>query len=1170
MEFKLTSFLFKRKKIIINFMRIFIMLFFTTVFCATPLEVFSQNAEIVVEANKTISVDQVFEMIKSQTEYTFMYPEDLFKNAPKVSLKKGKIKTSSLLEMILSKGRYQIAFDNNKAILITDISKSAQQYNLHGIVTDKDGTPLPGVTVVNNTTIRGTYTNFNGEYNITAKSGDNISFSYVGFATQKFVITDQTELNVQMLEEEAQLEEVVLVGYGTQKRDEVSSAISSVEKADIKGNIIGVTSFDKILGGLVKGVLITESSGELGGGVDINIRGITSPFNGSDNNPLFVIDGVPFYTNSNITTGDSTEYANIENPLQAINPRDIESIDVLKDAGATAIYGSRGANGVIIVKTKRGKRNEKMSVSLTATTSFGKPIKTIDFLSAEQWKEFNDEFFTYSAIAANTNPAVSVFSLNNYAYMADLAIDFGSFPYQISYNGPNPDFYGTANTVWADEVFRDPAVTNQYNLSIYGGSKNTNYSITAGYTDQEGLLVGEKYKKFNVGIGIDSDINEYIKVGITTNISNTDTDTGYSSFNADLNSKLNGRPDIEPFDEDGNFTTMDSKLYGFYDWKEPNPLAALTGLVIERNSFNVLGNAYLEAKVVKNVKVKLAVNAARFSSDDYNFAPSSIVNIQSPLYGEQLSSLTTSKVLNTTFESNLTTDYSNTFGKNTVTVLAGFTWQKGLTDREYFQFQGFPDDKILTNITSAERTTNSNGTKLETGLNSIIGRVTYSYDNKYYATINARRDRSARFGPENQVAFFPSLALSWNITNENFMQNSVFNSLRLRTSIGKTGSNNVGDFAYLQFFEPGTYGNASYGGDPAIGLTGSLPNRDIRWETTNDLNIGLNFALLNNRLSGSFDVYNRKTKDALMPTPFSLETGARDYTANFADITNKGFEIDLTGEIIRTDNWRWAASVNLSKNTNTLDKFNEVGIASYLLDYYEIGKEVNLIKGYVVDHIFNDQAELDALNAGAPDGMYQRLGTDLGDYMYKDLNNDGEITAEDREHIGSAQADFFGGFNTQVTFKGLSFGAYFNYSVGGETVRGSFANRFNYQPKANTGAEYFNNTWTPERTDAEYPRVILGDPNRNRVTSSRLVYDTSYLRLRTLNVSYDFLSVLDKPLGLTGLELFVSGSNLFTITDFPGVNPTSSNGGAASIASGINRDPYPIAKTWSLGINVKF
>jgi len=1145
------------------------MLFFTTVFSATPLEVFSQNAKIVVEANKTISVDQVFEMIKSQTEYTFMYPEDLFKNAPKVSLKKGKIKTSSLLEMILSKGRYQIAFDNNNAILITDISKSAQQYNLYGRVTDKDGTPLPGVTVVNNTTIRGVATDFNGDYNITAKSGDNITFSYMGFATQKFVISDQTKLDVKMLEEEAQLEEVVLIGYGTQKASEISSAISSVKEADINQNLIGVTSFDKALSGLIKGVRVTETSGEMGAAADINIRGITSPFNGADNNPLFVIDGVPFQTNSNYSGTDNTQFANIENPLQSINPRDIESVDVLKDAAATAIYGSRGANGVIIVKTKRGNRNENMQVSFTATTSIGKPIKTIDFLTTDQWKDFNDEFFTNSAIVANRNPAVSVFSLNNFSYMADLEIDFGVYPYQISYNGPNPDYYGSANTKWADEVYRDPAVTQQYNLSVLGGSKNTNYSISGGYTDQEGLLHNENYKKYNFRVGIDSDIKDFLRVGVTANIGYSKMNTGYNTGNGDLNTLLNARPDIEAIDEDGNFTTVDSKFFGA-DYKEPNPLAKLTGNDIENKGFNVLGNAYVEADIVKNVKVKGDVNIARFASDGYSFAPASILGIQNIYYGDPISTLTTSNVVNTTVESNLTANYENTFGKHAINVLGGFTWQKNSTDREYFGFSGFPDDEILTNITSAANVTSHNGTRIESGLNSIIGRLTYNYDSKYYATVNVRRDRSVKFGPENQVAFFPSLAVSWNMTNEDFMDNSIFNSLRLRASIGETGSNNVGDFSYLQFFAPGTYGGANYGGNPAIGLTGVLPNPGIKWETTNEINFGLNYALLKNRLSGSIDVYNRKTTDALMATPFSLETGASQYTSNFADLTNKGFEIDLYGEIIKNENLTWSAGLNLSKNTNTLDKFNEVGINSLLLDYYEVGREVNIIKGYVVEKIFNDQTELDALNTGAPDGIYQRAGTELGDYMYKDLDGDGEITSEDREYLGSAQADFFGGFNTQVRYKGFSLQAYFNYSVGGETTRGSFANRFFYNPNMNTNAEFYQNTWTPERTNAEFPRFVIRDPNNNRRVSDRMVYDTSYLRLKTLQFAYDFSKDVIRTIGLTDLSLFVTGSNLFTATSFPGINPEATNGGFASTGSSVNRDPYPIAKAWSLGINVKF
>ena len=334
--------------------------------------------------------------------------------------------------------------------------------------------------------------------------------------------------------------------------------------------------------------------------------------------------------------------------------------------------------------------------------------------------------------------------------------------------------------------------------------------------------------------------------------------------------------------------------------------------------------------------------------------------------------------------------------------------------------------------------------------------------------------------------------------------------------------------------------------------------------------IELNFALLNSRLRGSIDWYDRKTEGALMPTPYALETGALEYTSNFADLSNTGFEFDIEGDIIDRSDLKWTAGLNFAKNKNTLDKFNEDGISPFLLDYYEVGREVNIIKGYQVEKIFQDQSEIDALNASAPDGTYQRPGTGPGDFKYKDLDGDGHITPDDREYLGSAQPDFFGGFSSQLTYKNFSLGAYFNYSVGGESRWSGFGNKFFYSPNNNTYAMFYENVWTPERTDAKYPRFVIRDPNNNRRTSSESVYDTSFLRLKTLQLGYSFPNELIGSLGLTSASLFVSGSNLWTLSDFPGINPEARVGGFASAGSLENRDPYPVAKTWSVGINVKF
>lgn len=1184
MEIKFTNVLFDSKKNLLKtIMRLFFLLFCVFSFGFTPSNGFSQNAKIKIKSDLNLTVDEVFNLIRQQTDYTFVYSSDLFNKSSKITLKEGKISTSKLLSKSLENLNYTYLFLDNKTIVLTKKVVKAElagiekieaiQQSISGIVTDVNKNPLPGVNVLvgkkGSTIVKGVVTDFEGKYTIEGAEGEMVTFSYMGFTTKEYVISNQTVINVVLEEATGKLEEVVLVGYGSQKREEVSSAISSVEAKDLTRNIVGETSFDAALGGLMKGVNVSQGSGQLGSGVDINIRGITSPFAGADNNPLFVIDGVPFRTNINsFGNNDNTSNINAGNPLESINPNDIESIDVLKDAAATAIYGSRGANGVIIVNTKRGEKGEKMSIAVNLSTTFAKPIKNNDYLSTDQWKSFNDEFFTYSTQATNESPYMDLFFLSEYSYMANLPIDW--WTYTIGYEGPNEDYYGTENTNWADEVFRDPAITNQVNVSVLGGSEKTNYSLSAGYTDQEGLILEEEYKKYNFNVSLDSQVNKILKVGATVNIGYSNLNSGYRSLNGDFGNELQARPDIASRDENGDFTRVESVEYGYFPLSEPNPLALMTGSTYQTKGFSLLGNTYAEFEVIEDLKIKADVNVARFNTDEYSFRPVSVVGIISDLYGDTRSTLTTTDVVNTNVVSNLTANYTKSIDKHNFSGLIGFAWDRNYSDRKFFQLEGFPDDEILTNITSGEEVTNKAGSSYETGLNSAFGRITYSYNDKYFATANLRSDRSIKFGPENQRAFFPSLALSWNISNEPFLQKNTINSLRLRASIGKTGSNNVGDFAYLQFFTPGRNNDANYGGNQAIGLNGILPNEGIKWETTNEMNIGLNFGLFNNRLYGSFDFYHRKTTDALMPSPFPLETGAEYYTANFADLTNKGIEFDIGGDIILTKDWRWSASFNIAQNKSTLDKFNQDGISPFLIDRYEIGREVNLIKGYRVEKIFQDQTELDELNAGSPTGFYQELATGLGDYKYVDLNDDGRITSADREYLGSAQPDFFGGFNTEVKYKGFYLSAYFNYSVGGESLWARYGNKFLYVPNKNTYSMFYENTWTPERTDAEYPRFVINDPNYNSRISNKTVYDTSFLRLKTLQFGYQFPKSIVEKMSATDLSLFVTGSNLWTLSNFPGLNPEAQGDGFASVTSTDNNDPYPVAKTWSVSLNVKF
>ena len=1077
------------------------------------------------------------------------------------------------------------------------IPKLQKTFEIKGIITDSEGVPLPGVTIYvssdsnprideddgsNNFVIRGTQTDFNGEFTLKVSVNYYLNVSALGyqFYSQKILSEDKTYYAITLEEEVSSLEAIVLVGYGTQKRREVSSAISSIKAGKVQENLGAYPSFDRGLPGLIKGVQVIQKSGQIGASVDINIRGITSPFSGSDNNPLFVIDGVPFQANPlNFNTNDETRFNENPNPLQTINPNDIESIDVLKDASATAIYGSRGVNGVIIVKTKRGKRGQKTKINLFSVSTFGTPIRMLDYLNAAQYKERLDHLFKNSAAFANSSSALSINTVNTYNYLANLAIDGTGADRKITYSGLKEDFFQDADTNWSKEVYRPVAFTQRNNVSIRGGGTDTSYGVNVGHTTQEGLLKAENYKQYNFSTNVDSQINKAISVGGTVNVNYSDHQSGLNDVNNSLNTDiLNARPDVAPYDEDGNFKRIKDKLNGYYDAMLANPIAKATGHDSNLKTFSVLGNLYTEVEWLNNLKVRGSVNIARFSNEKRLFNPHTIVQNIVPAFGARSSSLTDQMSVNTNVTFNVTADYHITLAeKHNLYALVGMSRDRLYSHRKRHFYTDFPDDKNLTTATYAKTTSRKSVTDNQSGLNSFFSRASYNYDEKYFITLNFRTDISSKFGPGNERAYFPSVSGSYNVAKESFFKEAFpyVNNLRLRLGYGHTGSQNVADFAYQQFFRVGFRAGGLYNSSPAVGSDGALPNLDTQWENTKEWNMGLDYGFLNNRIRGSVDVYDRKTTGALMAGVYPLETGASDYTQNFADVSNKGIEIDIFGDIVQTQDIIWSLGFNIAKNINTLDKFNKEGVSSYISRFYEVGKELNIITGYVVEGIFQTQKEIDDLNAKAPGTgaakLYQAAGTAPGDYKYKDLDGDGKITTKDQEYLGSSQPDFFGGFNTQVSYKSISLSANFNYSVGGEATYAGDGSGLS--AVGNNIETRYLDTWTPTNKDAKYPRAIISGGysiNNNLRRSSALVHDTSYLRLQSLQLEYHLPIDLVKNFGLSRLAFTVTGTNLWTLTNYPGTDPSALLGGFAERNSTNSRAPYPLAKTWSLGVNINF
>ena len=1146
-------------------MKFTLLFLFITLVQVNASSSYGQKNTVTMDVNG-VAMSNVFQIIENQTDFHFFYNRNELNLNQKIDLNVDKKLVSDVLGKLFKNTNISYQILGNQIVLKkvdktkVETVSAAYQKQIEGVVVDKAGLPLTGVTVTIEGTNYGTTTDFNGRFKFNSEAnGKFLIFSYVGFEPMRVAFDGTSNLKIVLLQELNELEEVVLVGYGKQKRTEFSGAVSSVSAKDIVQASTGTIGFDRALGGLVKGVQVSQNTGRPGAPVRINIRGLTSPLSsvgGGLNQPLFVIDGVPFNV-------DALQGAN---PLSTLNPNDIESFDVLKDAGATSIYGSRGANGVIIIKTKRGKKGQPSRVNFNYATTLAQPINTVGALNATQYKNFYNQLITNTVDAMNNgqmDPFIS-FDLQN---IAKVDLDFDTF--MVSNNGMNDDYFGTANTDWSKEVFRSMAVTKQANLSLSGGSDKTNYNFSTSFIDQEGLTIKDKMKQYNLGMSLDTDLTDFVKIGSSVNVGHTEANSGENDIlnQFTVNTSIaRARPDLAPRDENGKLVGQPDYQNGFMTL-EPNPLMRL-GNITNNKAYNFIGGAYIEVEPLKDLKLKAESNASIFYNKNSSFIPKTVetdyIFFPNDSYLSEANGLVSNITTNLTANYNFNISENHKFG-----ILGGAAWDRTNFNNSSQFYSGFPDDEILINATSARTVIGYSSTKLDTGLYSLFSRLNYGYKDLYNATLNFRTDTSSKFGTDNKRGYFPSLSASWNISNEKFLSDTEhINILKLRASAGRVGSTNVSDFAYVQFFQNSA--SNIYNGNSGIVADDNFPNPGIGWETTDEVNLGLDFGFFNNRLKGSFDAYSRKTTGALVQTPISLELGPKSYFSNFMDVTNKGIEVSIGGDIIRGEDFVWSTNVNWSFNRNKLVKLNGASINPFQLDYYIEGQPVGTIRGYQVTKIFQNQDEIDALNAASPTGLYDKASTSVGDFMMADLNKDGLITDADKAVIGNVQPKYFGGISNTFAYKNFSLSALLQYSVGAQSIwnaipMGTFNNL-----GENKYSEYALNTWTPENPSARYARALYTDPSASGRISDRYIYDTSYLRLKSMQFTYNFEQKLMNKMGIDKASFTLTGTNLLTWTKWPGIDPETFSERGTITDQINNEDPYPLAKSFSLGIQVQF
>lgn len=993
-------------------------------------------------------------------------------------------------------------------------------YSLTGVVRSIEYEPIPGVTIQILGQSRGTVTDIEGKFQLTVTGDETLVVSSIGYVSRNIPVNRLKTLEIQLEDDTRQLGELVVIGYGTVEKSDLTGSVSSLRQKDF--NPGANVSADQLILGRAAGVQVSQTSSEPGGGMSIRIRGASSVNAG--NEPLYVIDGFPI-DNSPLLAGGGVAGTgsnnNPRNPLNALNPADIESIEILKDASATAIYGSRGANGVILITTRKGVKGR---TSINYDVNFGTQTvaKKMDILTAEQYiKAIND-------LSVERGEG-TVFS-----------------PDDIARIGKGVD--------WQDEIYRTATLHN-HNLTVNGGDDKTTFYTSFNYFDQDGVIRNSGIQKYIARVNLDRKIGGKGHFGINLNTSlindrnnidgmQTNEDSGpiYASLLYD--------PTEPIYNEDGSFRQSTNLTVN-------NPVSLIEGIRSKTKTNRTFGNVYFQYELIEGLQAKLNIGSDRQTSrrDIYN---TRLTFRGAPAGGiANITTLERSNIL-----SEFTLAYRKELNKDHLfDVLGGVTYQNFVNRRFAGNITGFPSDDLGTDNLSLGDTNNdalSSNTE-ENSLLSYLGRVNYQAYNRFLFTASLRADGSSRFGENNKFGYFPSFAIGWKLSEENFIP-SLFNDLKLRASWGQTGNQEIANYASLSTFVPSS--NAIINNTPVVGIRPSrIANPDLKWETTEQLNIGVDASIWNGRLSGTIDYFIKDTKDLLLHLPLPQSTGFSSVLSNVGSIRNSGIELQLTSSNIRRGHFRWNTTLNFSALEN---KVTDLGTIGDILtgSVANVGntvivrenEPVNSYYGYQIIGIFQSQEEVAA--SAQPDSR-------PGFPIFKDNNNDGVINPADQRIIGDPFPDFTYGLFNSFSFKNFQLDFLIQGQQGGKllninVIESMYPGNF----RRNKLAEQILDRWTPDNPNAKWPSGTVPTAYGGGKVNDLVLEDASYLRLKNLQISYTFNKV--KP--FRSLRAYVVGQNLFTLTGYSGFDPEANSLGRSNVK--IDYSSYPLTRNWTVGLSL--
>ncbi|HEU0227782.1 MAG TPA: TonB-dependent receptor [Arachidicoccus soli] len=1012
-----------------------------------------------------------------------------------------------------------------------------------GTVKDKTGEALPGATIKVSGS-NSSLTDMNGKFKVTAETGSVITISYVGFNTQEITVGSSSVYNI-VLTSNNQLNDVIVVGYGAQRKRDVTGSISSISEKEIKA--FPVLSADQALQGRTAGVQVVQSSGAPGGAVQVRIRGTNSTSGSGANQPLYVVDGIPlFYDEAQNAFGLGnlgTTGSNGASPLSTISPNDIESIEVLKDASAAAIYGARAANGVVLITTKMGKAGTSI-INFSTNQGIQSLRQKIPLTNAQERVGYIYEHRRNAGTRGNE--VFDVFAINPYTY------------------GKGTD--------WQDAVFRDARISN-YNVGISGGKDNLTYNVSGDYFDQQGILINTFSKRAGTRINLDFKATEKLKFGTRTTLN-------YQWENAALNDEpfqgllinLLGISPVTPvYDANGNFSGRPNTLVNgnFFNEGRNNPVANLIEGKREVNRYRALSNIYGEYDINSHFKFRSSFGIDYLFTDLRRVDPVFYrgVDTNSPVSVSQSSPKTFNWIAEQTI------NYNQKFKEHSFNVVAGFSAQNIRRQILGVEANGSVNN-VLDQLANQPNRAFINGSVDNQGLVSQFLRLNYDFNNKYLLTATARRDGSSRFGANNKYGLFPSASVGWRVSEEDFLKNvNVISDLKLRASYGVTGSQEIGNFLYAAFASGNTavFGNTYR---PGVAPT-RFQNEDIRWEKTNSLDIGLDLGLFKNRLNVTLDYYSKLTDGLLAGAPLSVISGVGNtIISNLGKISNRGFEFAVNSNIINSKNFRWNIDFNISTNKNEVKSLSLPFINGAEIPRLGSGVFINrTTPGHPIGafYILRNEGQYTTWSEALAAPTYRIANQPYfapGDLKIVDQNKDGIIDDQDRQFVGSPFPDYFGGFNTSLSFKSWTFSVFAPFQHGNLIWNQPFLGSSTFE--TNVTRYIYDNRYQPSNPTQQ---TLIPIPRANNpITPSELyLQDGSFLRVRSLTLAYDFspkqLAFLSKQ---SKLRVYVQGNNLFTLTKYKGWDPEVNSFGSNVTSNGIDFGSYPQAKSFNFGVNVTF